>query len=328
MISTPTISVVIVNYRTANLTLQCLESLSLEYSNQYPFSVAVADNNSGDGSAKFLAGEIVTRGWSSWATVLPLERNGGFAYGNNRVIEKIFRDSVNCKYIWLLNPDTIVHRNACHELVEFMERHPRAGICGSLLEGPEGQPVCSAFRFHSLLSELLAGAKIGLLDKILKNHVVPLPNCQVPHQADWLPGASLLIRREVFEEVGLLDESYFMYFEEVDYCLQAKRKGWECWHGPESRVVHLEGAASGFSQNKRYTKVPDCWFVSRRKFFMKNYGVVYSAFADLAWFLGNIIFAIRNVLFPKRSGYPLFTAKEFLRFSILGSWINNGKRKD
>ena len=154
-----------------------------------------------------------------------------------------------------------------------MDANPKVGIAGSRLEDPDGTPQRSAFRFHSVLSELESGLRLGLVSKLLRNKIVAPPVPEKTCRIDWVSGASLMIRQNVFNQIGLLDEGYFMYFEEVDFCLRAHRAGWECWYVPASRVVHLVGQSSGVNDGKQLRKRrPTYWFASRKRFFTKNFG--------------------------------------------------------
>ncbi len=94
---------------------------------------------------------------------------------------------------------------------------------------------------------------------------------------DWVPGASMIIRREVIEAIGPLDEGLYTYFDDIDYCLNAKRAGWQTWYVPESRVMHLKVRRPGL-RNKQLKRRPEYWFQARRRFFLKNYGALYTAF--------------------------------------------------
>lgn len=311
-------SIVIVNYRTPQLTVNCLESISEDFSEDLLISVIVADNDSGDGSALYIANEIKKRGWNSWASVMPLEKNGGFAYGNNRVIEKILNSPQPPDYIWLLNPDTLVYKGACGKLVEFLSANPDIGIVGSRLEGPDGTSQVSAFRYHTVVSELLSGVRLGVLDTLFSKWLVAFSQIStIAHQSDWVSGASMMVRREVFEEIGLLDEKYFMYFEEVDFCIRTGDAGWKCWYVPQSRVVHIVGAASGgFDPRKKASRRPTCWFESRRKFFLKNHGWLTLLLADTAWMFGYSIWRVRLVLQGKPDLDPPHFLKDFFCQSV------------
>jgi GT2 family glycosyltransferase len=155
------------------------------------------------------------------------------------------------------------------------------------------------------------------VSKLLRNWVVAPPASDQPHQTDWVAGASMMIRREVFESIGLLDEKYFMYFEEVDFCLRANRAGWKCWYVPESRVVHYVGQSSGVTDTKRPPKrLPTYWFDSRRRYFLKNYGWLYAALTDVIWILGFTIWRWRRVVQRKPDDDPPKLWSDFLLNSI------------
>jgi GT2 family glycosyltransferase len=312
------VSIIIVNYKTPQLTINCLQSIAQDLSENFSIFVTVADNYSRDGSASIMKAEIERSGWNSWVTVLPLEKNGGFAYGNNRAIEKVFERVHLPDYLWLLNPDTVVHRGACEALVKFFSTHPKVGIVGSRLEEPDGAPQVSAFRDHSVINELLSGFRLGILDAICSRWIVA-PNfvSETPHQTDWVSGASFMVRREVFEQTGLFDEKYFMYYEEVDFCLRTRENGWTIWYVPESRVIHFIGGASGISDSgTEENRRPPCWFESRRRFFLKNHGWLTLLVADILGIIGFSIWRVRLVLQRKPDLDPPHFLKDFFRQSF------------
>ena len=309
--------VVIVNYRTSSLTIDCLRSLVSEVQSLPGMRVAVADNASGDGSAEQIPAAIAKEGWSEWASFVPLDRNGGFAFGNNALIRPVLQSTNPPPYFLLLNPDTIVRPGALKALVDFMDTHPDAGIAGSRLEDPDGTPQESAFRFHTLASEFDFGWRLGPVSKLLKNWAAAPPISQEICQTDWVAGASMIVRREVFEKIGLMDEAYFMYCEEMDFCLQAKRAGWSCWYVPESHVVHLVGQASGVTDTKRPPKrLPQYWFDSRERYFLKNYGWLYTAGADAALIVGFGLWRLRRVIQSKPDSDPPKFLSDLLQNSV------------
>ena len=205
-----------------------------------------------------LATAILENGWGDWATILPLDQNGGFAYGNNAAIRPALQEADPPCFVLLLNPDTIVRPGALKSLVVFMESRPDIGIVGSRLEEPDGTPQQSAFRFPSVLGELEGGVRLGPVSRLLHRWAAFQPIPEEPGPVDWVAGASMIIRRQVFESIGLLDEGYFMYFEEVDFCRRARRAGWPCWYAPSSRVVHLVGQSSGVTDPSRCRSGSDC----------------------------------------------------------------------
>ncbi|MGB7161385.1 MAG: glycosyltransferase family 2 protein [Tepidisphaeraceae bacterium] len=313
--------IVIVNWRTADLTVDCLRTLAPEV-DAVPGGtrVVVTDNASGDDSITKIRAAIDESGWGAWASVLPLERNGGFAYGNNGAIRPALESSDPPQYVFMLNPDTLVKSGALKASVDFLDTNPTVGIIGTRVINEDGSVRRSAFRFHSVAAELEQGLRVGVVTKMLSERIVARPIPEQTCEVDWVSGASMLVRREVFKDVGLLDESYFMYFEETDFCLRARRKGWSCWYVPQAAIVHLVGQASGVTGAKRSVKRrPRYWFDSRRRYFMVNHGPVTVLAADMAWAASFGLSSVwRRLMFKPRTDPPLLWW-DFVRHSVV-SW--------
>ncbi len=262
-----TIGISIVNFKTADLTIKCLLSLKneLELIN---FKVIVIDNDSKDGSFEKIATAIKSKKWSSWVQIIDSGHNGGFAFGNNIAIRHFFEQKNPPEFIHLLNPDTFIYPNAVNNLAAFMRKNPNVGITGSRIEDPDGTPQSSSFKFHTFLTELDRGFSLGLITKALRPWVDLHKIAEHAEKTDWVSGASLMIRSSILKQVGLLDEAYFMYYEETDLCIQATRANWECWYVPESRLVHYVGQSTGITNDQAISKrMPTYWFDSRRRFF-------------------------------------------------------------
>jgi GT2 family glycosyltransferase len=313
-----TLLIVIVNYRTAGLAQDCLRSLQDEVGTVAGTRVVVTDNASGDDSVARLEAAVRANGWAAWASIRPLERNGGFAAGNNAAIRPALAEADPPRYVLLLNPDTIVRPGALRSLVEFMEGRPDVGIAGSRLEEPDGTPLQSAFRFPTVLGELEGGLRFGPASRVLERWVVTPQVPAGPGPIDWVAGACMIIRREVFEAVGLMDEGYFMYFEEVDFCHRARRAGWPCWYVPAAHVVHLVGRSSGVTDPRAARKRrPGYWFQARRRYFLKNHGRVATVLADLAWSLAYASFRLRRIVQRKTDTDPRWMLYDFIRYNFL-----------
>jgi len=310
--------IVVLNYRTPELTLDCLHSLVNEVQALAGTHVTVVDNASGDGSAEKIEKAIAAEAWGDWVVFMPLEHNGGYASGNNAAIRPTLASTNPPPYILLLNPDTIVRPNAIKVLVDFMNANPTVGIAGSRLEDLDGTPQRSAFRFPSILSELDDGLRLGFVSSLLSRWVIAPPVSEVNCQTDWVAGASMIVRREVFESVGLMDEKYFLYFEELDFCLAANRAGWPCWYVPASHVVHFVGQSSGVTDTKRQPKRrPTYWFDSRRRFFVKNYGWLYAILTEVFWASSFATWRLRRALQRKPDTDPPQMLSDFLLNSVL-----------
>ncbi len=286
--------IVIVNYRTAALATDCLRSLAPQVGDLAGGRVLVVDNDSGDGSREAIAAAVAGAGWQDWVQVFAGGRNGGFSFGNNIGIRAALAAAPAPECILLLNPDTVVRPGAIKALVAFMRAHPQVGIVGSQLENATGGIDCSAHRTPSPLGELDAGARLGPLSRLLARYVVSPPVRQQAHACDWVSGASMLVRRRVFDDIGPMDEGFFLYFEEVDFCRRAGAAGWQVWYEPKSRVLHLEGASTGIRSKAR--RRAGYWYDSRRRFFVKHHGVAGLLLADTLWAIGRLSFLLRRAL--------------------------------
>jgi N-acetylglucosaminyl-diphospho-decaprenol L-rhamnosyltransferase len=308
---------IIVNYRTPGLTIDALASLAPEIRDMPEARVIVVENDSGDGSAQRIAAAIEAGGWQDWCTLICAERNGGFAYGNNVAIRRALAEGQRPRYVHLLNPDTVVRPGALRALLEFMDVHPEVGIGGSRLEEPDGTVQVSSFRFPSIWSELDDGMRLGMVSRLLEKHLVAMPIPDQACQVDWVAGASMIIRDQVLETIGLMDERYFMYFEEVDFTLRARLAGFPCWYIPTSRVVHLVGKASGVTDPaKARRRRPGYWFESRRRYFVNNLGPVGAGLADLAFTAGHVTWLVRRVVQRKRHQTPEQFLRDFVHHSV------------
>ena len=312
------ILIVIVNYRTGGLVVDALRSLEPEIRANPGARVVVVDNQSCDGSAEVMREAIDRLGWTDWASVTVAPRNGGFAYGNNVPIRPALASKDPPAYYWLVNPDTQVRPGALRALVDFMERHPSAGIAGGMLEEADGVSWPFAFRFPSILSELERGMRLSLVTTLLARWRVVRQMDDREAEVDWLSGANLMVRREVFDSVGLMDEGYFLYFEETDFCLQARRAGWASWYVPGGRVMHIAGQSTGLTgRNSTPSRMPTYWFNSRRRYFVKNHSRAYAIAADLVWITSYMTYRMRKRIQRKRDFDPPRLLSDFIRNSSI-----------
>lgn len=310
------VAIAIVTYMSAGLTIDCLRSIEPErLTPGLRIRVIVVDNASGD--APTVAEAIAANGWSSWVTLINAPRNGGFAYGNNLAIKRAYADGAP-DYVHLLNPDTMVRTGAIGALVHFLESHPDVGIAGSSFENLDGTDWPFAFRFPTMLSEFEGGLQFGLATRLLHRWVVAVPMSKVAQPIDWVPGASMMIRRAVVDTVGGFDENYFLYFEETDFCLRAKRAGFPTWYVPESRVMHILGQSTKVTElSERPKRLPPYWFDSRRRYFTQTYGIYYGMITDIVAVVAYGLGTAKRFLQRKTDrGIPHYLA-DLVRHSVL-----------
>jgi len=234
------LSIVIISWNVRELLRRCLdsiqESLKGEKGEGLLVETIIFDNCSTDSSA-----DMVREGFP-WVHLMESEVNLGFTKGNNLAI-----DESNGRYIFLLNPDTEVVGDALGTMVAYMESHPRVGALGPQLLNPDGTIQSSRRRFPTLATAFLESTVLQPWfqgSKILRRYyVLDRPDDEI-QTVDWVVGAALLIRREALHQVGPLDEKFFMYSEELDWCYRLKAQGWEVVYLPTAQVVHQEGRSS------------------------------------------------------------------------------------
>jgi len=321
----PRLLISTVNYRTPELTIKCLDSVSREFTHLPQTQMTIVDNDSGDDSINLVNQAIEKNGWSGWANIIDAGKNGGFAFGNNIAIRDALAADNPPDFVWLLNPDAELKSGAGKALLDFFNQHPEAGLVSSGSVDENGEQQAMAFRRFSPLSEFVGTMRLGLLDRIFPNAIIAIPPKAEPYQADWLSGSSLMIRREVFEEIGLMDEDYFLYFEESDFCLQAQRKGWELWFVPQSEIIHLIGASTGFTHlDTRLPRRPRYWFDSRRRYFLKNFGGFYALLADISHLTGFALWRLRRLVQQK----PDYDSPHYLKDFFMNSVFVRGTNLD
>lgn len=307
--------VVILNYNVTELAIDCLRSLSSRIHEVPGARVALVENGSGTEALPRLRAAIDEHGFGAWVDLIPVHPNRGFTGGNNIAIRAALASDDPPEYFLLLNADTLVHDGALASLVALMDRVPRAGIAGSQLLDPTGVVQASPFRFPSLASELDASLRIGLVSKLLARWWVVPPTPNQATSVEWVSGASMILRRTMLEEIGLLDEGLYTYFDDNDLCMRARRAGWETWYEPESRVVHLEGAATGITQ-RVIKRRPPYWFQARQRYFLKNYGALQTLGIDAAFILGFALWRVHRRLRGRSDPDPPHMLGDFIRHSV------------
>ncbi|WP_404480180.1 glycosyltransferase family 2 protein [Novosphingobium sp. BL-52-GroH] len=257
MTASPLVYIAMVNYGRADDTIECLKSL--HGLTGVDFRVVLVDNDSPDGSVQYLnawfdAGEPDGSGWITLGRVgqasfdlkfVASPDNTGFAGGCNIGIREALADP-DCTHVWLLNNDTLVEPDSLSALIHRFDRDDRVGICGSTLvyHQPEDIVQGCGGRFDMVSGR---GTPIGAFRE---RGTLPAPD-EVEREMDYVIGASMLVSMDLIRSVGEMDERYFLYFEELDWALRARRGGFALGWAPDSVVIHKEGAAIGTSTRGR-----------------------------------------------------------------------------
>jgi len=312
------VAAVTVNYRTPDLALRCLESLAAERMD-LALEAVLVDNASGDGSVERLRAGLRAGGHEGWVTLLESPVNGGFGAGNNLALRALLGRPEPPDLILLINPDAMLYPGALGTMLAFLERHPSAGIVGPRTELGRGRVVGSAFHYPGILNGFDEGLHFGPVSRLLSRWKLVPPARSEPHRADWLSGGCWLVRRELFQKVGLFDEGFFLYFEEVDLTRRAEAQGFESWFVPQAGLLHECGASTGASGDRALERrMPPYWFESRRRYFLKHRGRLVTFLADLAWAGGNVLWNLRRWLSRAPRKEPIGFFGDFVRFNLLG----------
>ncbi len=282
------VQIVVVSWNTRDLLLACLRSVFVEVADTTPeqIQVWVIDNASTDGSA-----EAVRQQFPKVA-VVENDRNVGFAAANNQALR-----ACRAQAHLLLNSDTVVVRGALRRLLDSLHERPQAGAFGPRLLNLDGTLQFSAYPMLTPGRELW---RLLFLDQLVRRGSYPMHRWRLDHEhrVEVLTGACLLLRRDALDQVGLLDETYFMYTEEVDLCQRLAQAGWEIWWEPRAQVVHYGQASSAHVARDMYLQL----YRSKVQFFRKFGGEAratrFKRFIGLAYWPRLIAAAAGSLLSP------------------------------
>jgi hypothetical protein len=287
------ITVVIVSYNTCDILRNCLEAL-FRNNEGIDMEVIVVDNDSRDGTPDMVRNEYPK------VRLIANRVNLGFAAANNQA----FTVSSG-RYIVLLNPDAYLKPASVANGIEFMDRHPRCGLCGGKIVSPEGRLEPSARRFPSALSKLLTISGLSWrypASPLLNRHEFGGFAHDRPMGVDWVPGTFTIVRREMLDSIGFFDERFYLYYEETDLCLRAKKAGWEVFFIPNAEVMHIGGASSKTRKDKAFdskaAQVLTFRLRSEWLYYRKNRGLAMllaSAGVELLW---HAVRFVKNMLLP------------------------------
>lgn len=253
------LSIIIVSWNVKKVLIDCLGSIEENPASE-PFEVLVVDNASSDGTVESVRNKFPE------VVVIANSQNLGFAAANNQGIEKS-----QSEYILLLNPDTIIHSDSLDILIEFMDKNEDVGICGPQLLNQDGTIQSSARYFPTFRGVLYRHTVIrylGLFKNEYKKWLMKNFDHKTKMDVDQVMGAALMIRQSIIEDIGVMDEQFFMYYEEVDLCFRIKQAGWRVVFMPEVVITHLGSQSSGQIPVKKQMMA----ITSLLKFFRKHRG--------------------------------------------------------
>jgi GT2 family glycosyltransferase len=269
------LSIIIVNWNTRDLLCQCLDSLTQKVEG-IEMEILVVDNGSTDGSV------AAVRDKFPGVRLIENPVNMGFAKANNQAISLS-----SGEYLLLLNPDTQVKDETVVKMLSFMDAHAEAGLVGAQLLNADGSKQNSIANFPSLATELLNKSLLRrLFPEKFPGKERDYPG---PVEVESVIGACMLVRRKAVEQVGLLDEEFFLFLEETDWCYRIKKAGWEIYHIPGAEVLHFQGKSAEAEKAKARIE----YHRSRYHYFRKNRG----SFQTSALSVGLIIKLLVELVF-------------------------------
>ena len=286
------LSIIIVSFNTKDITRKCLEHVG-QYASEVSHEVFVVDNSSTDGSPDMIEREF------PWVKLIRLHENRGFAGGNIPAMKK-----ATGKYILLLNSDAFLTEGVLKDTINHMEQHPCIGILGCKLTNPDGSLQASARMLPSPLNKILHVT--GLAAQFPKSRFFGRVDFSwwdhsEPRSVGWVVGAYFLIRASCMAEIGFLDDRYFLYFEEIDYCLTARRRGWDVVFYPHAQVVHLGGQSTAKVPGKISSKgkqMITTRLISEFRYYRKLYGPFHVFLSALIEFFWNGMILAKNSVKP------------------------------
>jgi GT2 family glycosyltransferase len=300
----PKILTIVLNYKTAQMTIEAAAAARIAMAD-LPGEIVIVDNDSQDGSFEAIKAHVEAEGWDR-TQVIQSTVNGGYGAGNNVGIRAGLTDGSRPDFIYILNSDAYPQPDAIKVLYDHMLANPKTGFAGSYIHGEDGDRHTTTFRFPSIFSEIEGAIRFGPVTKILGKYRVPHEAVEETSAVEWLAGASLMMRQDVLDQIGLFDETFFLYFEETDLCRRAHKAGYEIVFVRESVVMHLGSVSTGM---RTWQRTPTYWFDSRFYYFSKNHGKLYAACATLL----HLICGGLNFARCKLTGKPSGLSPAFLR---------------
>lgn len=309
------VTIVIVSYNVSSFLERCLSSIERGTSCEH--EIIVVDNNSQDDSVR------IVRTHHPAIKLLVNQSNKGFAKANNQA----FRLAQG-RYVLMLNPDTVVLNSAVDKLVRFMDERPNAGACGPKNLGPDLSLQYNCHHFPSLsivFWEYLQLRRFFPKSRLFGREHMTYWDYDDVREVDWITGCSLVIRKAALEEVGYLDESYFMYSEECDLCLQLKRRGLKTVFCPGASIIHYAGlSALGQDREKVANRsITSYLFRARYHFFRKNRGIVYLGLVKGLDLVYHSIVLLKNIF---RSGGEVRRSKMDEARAVLSECLSSEVR--
>jgi len=233
------LSIIILNYNTKDFLLPCIAGI-VEYTQNLDYEIIVVDNASTDNSADYVQKKILPR--FERVQLIVTKENGGFSAGNNQGIKK-----AKGKYLLIMNSDIVIWENSFKRMVEFMEQHPKIGIAGPRLLSPDSTLQYFCYQFPTpqvLLYRRTPLSRFQFARRAIHAYLMTSWDHKDNRPVDWVQGSCMIVRASAVEKVGLMDERYFLFLEDTDWCRRFWDAGYEVWYLSEVEIIHYHSRAS------------------------------------------------------------------------------------
>ncbi|NEW07098.1 glycosyltransferase family 2 protein [Paenibacillus sp. SYP-B3998] len=286
------LSIIIVNYNTRELTLKCIHSV-LASTPSYSYEIILIDNASSDGTIQAVEEQFPQ------VTCIANKENVGFSKANNQGI-KIAKG----RYVLLLNSDTVVQTDTLDIMLRFMDAHPTVGASGCKIVLPDGSldkackrgfPTPSASFYYAF-----GFSKLFPNNPRFNQYQLGYLDADQEYPIDSLVGAFMLVRREAIDQVGMLDEEFFMYGEDIDWCYRIKQAGWVNYYYPRTQIIHYKGASSRKKPYKIIYEFHRAMILFHKKHFQRQYSWPINVMVFAGVGLKFVLSLIKNKLRPAR----------------------------
>ncbi len=292
------IAVSIINFRTPELTIGCAESV-LDQIDGINAEIVIVDNHSDDGSLEKLETWIAGLSPDAPVRLLRSPTNSGFSGGHNQGMA-----AIDAAHYLVLNSDAILRPGFLKRILEEARLCPEAGFIAPRLTGENGAVQNSCFRFPGPLSEFIRGANTGVFTNALAAYDVTLGPDPDAAEVEWASFACILVNGAMVREIGPMDEGFFLYFEDAEYCLRARRAGWRVQRCPDAVAIHFRGGSGPVKSllGKR-SRLPAYYYSSRTRFMYQAHGTFGLWVANFSWLIGRAIAGIRKLGGRKKNNF-------------------------
>ena len=315
------VAIVTVTYNAEHFIDDFAKAVQALFNYDPRFKLVIVDNDSKDKTVPWLEAFFSSEIQEGRVIVEAVGVNRGFGAGCNIGV----RLAGDAELLWFLNPDTQIEISTALELIKCFDNDESLSSVGSLLKNQVGEVTPGSFRFPELATVFLSCIHLGLLDRLFSSKTLIYDDNHHMKPVDWLTGASFMIKKQHFDSVDGFDETFFLYFEEIDLFYRLQQKGYKSTGCNNSVVYHISGASTGINkqlQSGLLPRRPKYWFESRRHFYMKNYGRLYFLIIDMVYIVGSVLGRLKAFILNRKITRSRYLLRDILQHSAIKSKLS------